>query len=36
MKHFFNNLLLVSSIILIWMLIFPGWVIREIIFRTKK
>jgi hypothetical protein len=36
MKQFLHNLLLLSSIMLIWLIVFPGWVIKEIIFRIKN
>jgi hypothetical protein len=36
MKPFLNNLLLLSSITFIWVMVFPCWVIKEIIFRIKN
>ena len=36
MKIFFNNLLLLAYIAVIWLIIFPMWVIHEIIFRIKN
>ena len=36
MKPFLNNLLLLSSIMFVWVMVFPLWVIKEIIFRIKN
>jgi len=36
MKAFLYNLILLTTIIAIWVVIFPGWVIGEILHRIKN